>query len=127
MCLIGLLLHYEYFFFGFDRCVGLEAEKITKIDSWSPPRPCASMIPPGLEEQLAGASYEVFAAGGDDNAEWMPDHGTKDFTNAFIADEKNKKVRGLQLCGTGTNERLPSSNVRFCWDARSEGSPRGCM
>jgi len=61
------------------------------------------MIPPGLENQLAGARYEVFANGGDTNFEWLPDHGTKDFTNAFIADEKNKKVCGHHLHGTETN------------------------
>lgn len=61
------------------------------------------MIPPGLEKRLAGARYEVFAAGGDVNTEWLPDHGTKDFTNAFIADEKNKKVCGLHPHGTETN------------------------
>lgn len=61
------------------------------------------MIPPGLEKRLAGARYEVFAVGGDVNTEWLPDHGTKDFTNAFIADEKNKKVCRLHPHGTVTN------------------------
>ena len=68
-----------------------------------PPNSRASMIPPGLEDRLAGARYEVFAVGGDVNVEWMPDHGTKDFTNAFIADKKRKKVCGLRFYGTGTN------------------------
>jgi hypothetical protein len=59
------------------------------------------MVPPGLENQLAGARYEVFAVGGDVNAEWLPDHGTKDFTNAFIADKKRKKVCGLPSLWNG--------------------------
>lgn len=67
------------------------------------------MIPPGLEKRLDGVRYEVFAVGGDVNTEWLPDCGTKDFTNAFIADEKNKKVCGLCLNVTETNWRaLPS-------------------
>ena len=64
------------------------------------------MIPPGLENQLAGVHYEVFAVGGDVNTEWLPDHGTKDFTNAFIADEKNKKVCGIRLHASWNGNQL---------------------
>ena len=81
-----------------------QGRKNNKIYSCSPPRhSCGFMIPPGLEKRLDGARYEVFAVGGDVNAEWLPDCGTKDFTNAFIADEKNKKVCELCLNGTETN------------------------
>ena len=83
------------------------------------------MIPPGLEDQLAGAHYKVFAVGGDVNNEWLPDQGTKDFTNAFIADEKNKKVCVCGLRPHGAETNISSSNVRFCWDGRSAGSQRG--
>jgi hypothetical protein len=65
------------------------------------------MIPPGLEDRLVGARYEVFAVGGDVNGEWLADHGTKDFTNAFIADEKSKKVCELCLYRLGTNSHTP--------------------
>jgi len=70
------------------------------------------MIPPGLEKRLDGARYEVFAVGGDINMEWLPDYGTKDFTNAFIADEKNKKVCGFRPNGTETNWRARSRRRR---------------
>ena len=89
-----------------------QGKESNKIEPWPPPHSCASMIPPGLEDQLAGARYEVFAVGGDANAEWLPDHGTKDFTNAFIADEKSQKVCMLRLYGNGDQLALSAARRR---------------
>lgn len=113
--------------------------KNSKFYSCSPPpHPCAFMIPPGLETRLEGAQYEVFAVGGDVGTEWLPDCGTKDFTNAFIADEKNKKVCGHCPNETETNWRallsshrnldfigLQEARIRY-WDVRNVSDPIDC-